>query len=318
MNKINVALIAGGSSAERDVSFKTSDEMYKNLDKNKYNINIIDIPVEHSNDWIIQLIESKANVVISALHGGDGEDGAVQGLLKCLNIPYIGTKVLGSALGMDKYLSKQIMKFNNIPVADDVFIKFNDDIKNYEDEINKLGFPLVVKPNNGGSSIGISIVNNKSELLKAIDLVKQLKDDLLIEKYIQGREVTCSLLETTKGIEVLTVLDITSTSEFYDYKAKYEDDNTKIEFSTLPKFLQDMIQSIAKKVFIILKSSGYARVDMIVHEEQIFVLEINTLPGMTSHSLIPKAIQARGMSYGDFLDSLIQFELSKSNFNITI
>lgn len=311
MDKINVVLIAGGNSSEREVSFKTSDEMYKNLDKNKYNVDIIYIPNEHSNHWIIKLIQNKPNIVISALHGGNGEDGTVQGLLECLNIPYIGTKVLGSALSMDKYLSKQIMKFNHIPVADDIFIKVDEDIINYEDKINKIGYPLVIKPNNGGSSIGISIVNNKQELINAVNKVKKLNDDILIEKYIQGREVTCGLVENKTGVDVLTVLDISTSSAFFDYNAKYEDNNTKIVFSTLPEFLQKMIQEIAKKVFIILKGRGYGRIDMIVHEEQITVLELNTLPGMTSHSLIPKAIQANGLSYADFLDSLIEFEYTR-------
>lgn len=309
MDKIKVALIDGGNSTEREVSFKTSNEMYKNLDKNKYDVQIITIPNDNTNDWVMELIKSKADIVLSALHGGSGEDGTVQGLLECLNIPYVGTKVLGSALSMDKHLSKQIMQLYNIPVAQDVFIKINEEFKNYEDDINKLGYPLVVKPNKGGSSIGITIVNTKQELIKAIDLVKQLKDDILIEKYIQGREVTCGLVENKTDIEVLTVLDISANSTFYDYKSKYEDDTTKIVFSTLPKFLQDMIQEIAKKVFIILKCKGYARVDMIVHQEQIVVLEINTLPGMTSHSLIPKAIEAKGLSYSQFLDTLINFEL---------
>lgn len=309
MDKIKVALIDGGDSTEREVSFKTSNEMYKNLDKNKYDVQIITIPNDNTNDWVMDLIKSKSDIVLSALHGGSGEDGTVQGLLECLNIPYVGTKVLGSALSMDKHLSKQIMQLYNIPVAQDVFIKCNEEFKNYEDDINKLGYPLVVKPNKGGSSIGITIVNTKQELIKAIDLVKQLKDDILIEKYIQGREVTCGLVENKTDIEVLTVLDISANSTFYDYKSKYEDDSTKIVFSTLPKFLQDMIQEIAKKVFIILKCKGYARVDMIVHQEQIVVLEINTLPGMTSHSLIPKAIEAKGLSYSQFLDTLINFEL---------
>lgn len=309
MDKIKVALIDGGNSTEREVSFKTSNEMYKNLDKNKYDVQIITIPNNNTNDWVMDLIKSKADIVLSALHGGSGEDGTVQGLLECLNIPYVGTKVLGSALSMDKHLSKQIMQLYNIPIAQDVFIKYNEEFKNYEDDINKLGYPLVVKPNKGGSSIGITIVNTKQELIKAIDLVKQLKDDILIEKYIQGREVTCGLVENKTDIEVLTVLDISANSTFYDYKSKYEDDSTKIVFSTLPKFLQDMIQEIAKKVFIILKCKGYARVDMIVHQEQVVVLEINTLPGMTSHSLIPKAIEAKGLSYSQFLDTLINFEL---------
>jgi D-alanine-D-alanine ligase len=310
MEKTKVVILAGGSSTEREISFQTSEEMYKNLDKNKYDIDIISIPNDSSNQWVIKLINSKPNIVISALHGGDGEDGTVQGLLECLNIKYIGTKVLGSALGMDKYLSKQIMKLNHIPVAEDVFILKNEELCTYEEEVNKLGYPLVVKPNKGGSSIGISIVNDYDALIKAIDIVKALGEDILIERYIQGREVTCGLVEGRNGVEVLTVLDIDSNSTFYDYRAKYEDDTTKIVFSTLPKFLQDMIQEIAKKVFVTLKCRGYARVDMIVKEEQIVVLEINTLPGMTSHSLIPKAIQGKGSSYSEFLNSLIEFEMN--------
>lgn len=311
MKKKKVVVLAGGSSTEREISFKTSEEMYKNLDKNKYDVDIIAIPNEPSDEWVVKLIQSKADIVISALHGGSGEDGTVQGLLECLNIPYVGTKVIGSAIGMDKNLSKQLMKLNHIPVADDIFINQEEEIKNYTDDINMLGFPLVVKPNKGGSSIGISIVNNFSELANAVNEVKKMKDDILIEKYICGREVTCGLLETKKGTEVLTVLDISANSTFYDYKAKYEAEDTQIVFSTLPLFLQEMIQEIAKKVFKVLKCSGYGRVDMIVQEEQVMVLEINTLPGMTSHSLIPKALQGQGISYGEFLDKLIEFELEK-------
>lgn len=311
MNKKKVVVLAGGSSTEREISFKTSEEMYKNLDKNKYDVDIIAIPNEPSDEWVIKIIQSKADIVISALHGGSGEDGTVQGLLECLNIPYVGTKVIGSAIGMDKNLSKQLMKLNHIPVADDIFINQEEEIKNYTDDINMLGFPLVVKPNKGGSSIGISIVNNFCELANAVNEVKKMKDDILIEKYICGREVTCGLLETKKGTEVLTVLDISANSTFYDYKAKYEAEDTQIVFSTLPLFLQEMIQEIAKKVFKVLKCSGYGRVDMIVQEEQVMVLEINTLPGMTSHSLIPKALQGQGISYGEFLDKLIEFELEK-------
>ncbi len=311
MKKKKVVVLAGGSSTEREISFKTSEEMYKNLDKNKYDVDIIAIPNEPSDEWVVKLIQSKADIVISALHGGSGEDGTVQGLLECLNIPYVGTKVIGSAIGMDKNLSKQLMKLNHIPVADDIFIKQEEEIKNYIDDINMLGFPLVVKPNKGGSSIGISIVNNFCELENAANEVKKMDDDILIEKYICGREVTCGLLETKKGVEVLTVLDISANSTFYDYKAKYEAEDTQIVFSTLPLFLQEMIQEIAKKVFKVLKCSGYGRVDMIVQEEQVMVLEINTLPGMTSHSLIPKALQGQGISYGEFLDKLIEFELEK-------
>ncbi len=299
----------GGNSLERAVSLQTGEEMMKHLNLQKYEIIPITIPENHNTDWIITLIQIKPDLVLSALHGGMGEDGSMQGLLECLHIHYVGTKVLGSAVGMDKYLSKMLMKMHHIPVAEDVFIPWNEHLYPYEEKIIQLGFPLVVKPNKGGSSIGISIVHTLQELTTAVEVVQKLKDDILVEKYIEGREVTCGIIETEDDLKVLTVLDISTDKIFYDYAAKYEDETTRIHLSTLPEFLQIMIRELAKKVFQVLHCRGYGRVDLIVKEEQVIVMEINTLPGMTSHSLIPKAAAGLGMDFSTLLDELIQNEL---------
>lgn len=311
MKKIKIGLLSGGSSPEKNVSFMTRQKILESINLEKYEILEIEIPNSKDKEWIKTLIDSKPDVVLSALHGGKGENGAVQGLLECLEIPYVGSKVLGSAIGMDKYLSKEIMKASYIPVPDDFFIKKEENHLLLIDKIIHMGFPLVVKPNLGGSSIGISFVDSKKELISAIELVKNMNDDVLIEKFIHGREVTCGVVEKNSELFVMSVLDIATTEGFYDYKARYEDDRSLIHFSTLPEFLQTMIQEIAKKVFKVLRCNGYARVDMIVCEEQVYVLEINTLPGMTYRSLIPKAIEGKGDAFQDFLDCLIQEELKR-------
>lgn len=308
--KTKVCILFGGNSIEREISILSKEQLVENLDPYKYDVVQIELPVQKNSDWVKKLMYEKPDIVLSALHGGIGENGSVQGLLECLNIPYVGSKVMSSAISMNKNMSKIIMRANYIPVVDDVFISKNDDIIKYTEKIKKLGFPLIVKPNNGGSSIGVSIVNNYDELLLAITLVKDLKDDILVEKYIYGREATCGVLETDMGLEVLSVLDIDiqGSDKFYNFDAKYFNKNTKVGFSKLPAYLQTMIREIARKVFTILECEGYAVVDMIIFEDEIYVIEINTLPGLTNKSIIPK-VACKKSSFEDFLDRLICFSI---------
>ena len=307
--KLNVGVIYGGRSSEVDISLRTSREIIKNLNKNKYNIIEIFIPYELDNKWIIDLINNKLDIVIIALHGGIGENGSIQGLLECLNIPYIGSGVLGSAIGMNKYITKELLKSSNIKVANSLFIKSKDKLNNIK--LANINYPLVVKPNEDGSSVGIKIVNNFEELIEGINKIRKLGQDILIEEYIKGNEVSCGVIETINGIEALEVLDIKTNSTFYDYDAKYKDNNTYIDVSSLDKDIVDKIKKTARRVFITLNSKDYARVDMIVNDNGIYVLEINTLPGMTSHSLIPKELNIKKISYSEFLDNLIESKLSK-------
>lgn len=311
MEKIKVAVLKGGTSAERQVSLMTAKKIMENIDYNKYEVLEIEILEGKSLEWVCILIDFKPDIAVSALHGGKGENGSVQGLLECLNIPYTGSKVLGSAIGLDKHLSKELMKGAFIPVPEDYFISQYEDFYLKLDTIVHMGFPMVVKPNTGGSSIGISIVSTKKELIEAIERIKEMKEEILVEKFIEGQEVTCGIMEKENKLTVMSVLDIKTTDGYYDYEARYKDSRSCINFSALPQYLQTMIQEIAKKVFRLLRCSGYGRVDMIVQEEQIYVLEINTLPGLTYRSLIPKAIEGKGDSFRDFLDELIVNELHK-------
>jgi D-alanine-D-alanine ligase len=213
---------------------------------------------------------------------------------------------------MDKAMSKRLMRSCHIPVADEVFIRRSDKISDFDERLKRLGFPLVVKPNRGGGSVGVAIANSDEALYKAAAFViNDLDDDVLIEQFLPGFEVSCGILETTSGVSLLPVLDIEAAGEFYDYNAKYFSIDTRIEFSRLPDFQQAMIHEISRKVFEALGGQGYGVVDMIVCEEQVYVLEMNTLPGLTKSSLMPKAALGAGYSLSDLLDSLIKFGLKK-------
>lgn len=301
--KLNVGVIYGGKSCEHDISVSTGREIINNLDSNKYNIVKIYISNDIDNKWVLDLINNKLDIVIIGLHGGIGENGSIQGLLECLNIPYIGSDVLGSAIGMNKYITKKLLEVSNIKTPKYVFIKNRDKVD--KNMFRMLCYPLVIKPNEEGSSVGVMIVNNYRKLISGIKKLKKLGYDILVEEYIKGNEVSCGVIENGNDIEVLDVLDIKSNNLFYDYDAKYNDDKTCIDITSLDKDIVSNIKDIAKRVFISLNSKGYARIDLIVSDKDIYVLEINTLPGMTEHSLIPKELKLRDISYKEFLDNLI-------------
>lgn len=309
--KVNLTILKGGNSYEREISLKSFENILKYINKEKYNIQIIDINRDSFKDLILtkEILKFKPDVVFNTLHGGEGEDGTIQGFLTMFNIKYVGSKSLSSGICIDKNLSKIIMKVNNIPIIDQVFIKKGEDFLLYESQIRELSYPIIVKPNRGGGSIGISIAENREELIFAIDKIKKLEDDILIEKFIHGKEVTCCVIQSNKGLTVLPLLDINTNNKFFDYSAKYQDE-TNIDFSTLPRFLQTMIEEVAKKVFNALKCEGYANIDFIIKEEEIYVLEVNTLPGMTEKSLLPKAVSLLNINFTDFLDSIIEFALN--------
>lgn len=310
MSKIKLGILAGGSSVERQISFKSCENLFNNLDKNKYDIHIYTLPLDNDREWLNELINDKPDVVISALHGGTGENGSMQGLLRCLNIPYLGSKVLSSALCMDKKEAKTILEANHIQVPKDIYIKRGESIALFADDIRQLGFPIIVKPNRGGSSIGIEIVNNLAELDGAVNnIVAKYDDDVIAEKFVKGREITCCVFEEEGNPQVMAVLEVNKKGEIFDFEDKYER-GVSSALTNMPQFMQDMVKTIAQKTFNLLKCKDYACVDMIVIEEQIYVIEVNTLPGLTENSLIPKACEGYGMSFGEFLDRLIEREIN--------
>ena len=313
MKKLKIVVLKGGASVEREVSFRSAENIMKNLDKNKYDTVEIEVPKDKNNTvWVKELMEEAPDLVLSALHGGRGENGAVQGLLQCLGIPYAGSKVLSCAICMNKQMTKDIMTQEHIPVPDGEFIPLGDDPDMYEQRLDLLEYPLIAKPNRGGSSIGISVVNDFEELKSAVSHIRSCySDDVVVEKYIDAKEVTCAVMQTEKGLKVMSVLDINKSKGIYDYDSKYLSKESAVSFTTLPVYMRTMIEEIAVKAFLALKCTGYGCVDMLVKDEQIYVIEVNTLPGMTDHSLIPQAVSEMGLTLGEFLDKLIELETKK-------
>jgi len=302
---IKLCILYGGKSNEREVSISSMEWVLENISKDKYILETIDIPADGSCGWAKKIAENPPDVVLSALHGGNGENGAVQGFLECLNIPFVGSGVLSSALCMNKHMSKIIMEKVCIPCAEGRLIKSEADFACLEGLLAEYGLPVIIKPNNGGSSVGVVIAEDIESVKKACAGIFETGDHALVEKYYQGREVTCGIVDKGGKPEVLGVLDIIPATKFYDYDAKYVDENTYIGLSDLPGFVQNMIEEISKKAFIALDCRGYARLDMIVYNEQIAVIEMNTLPGLTAHSLIPKAAEHLSGGFSGFLDELI-------------
>lgn len=305
-------ILTGGNSLERQISLKSCENILNLIDKSIYKIKVIEIPTKiNQKGWIKQILNFKPDIIFNTLHGGMGEDGTIQGFLDTLSLKYVGSKSFSSSICMDKKFSKNVMCFNKIPVLPDVFLKKNDNISLFLNEIKELGFPLIIKPNKCGASIGLYLAHNMTELENYIEKVKLLNDDILIEKYFDGQEVTCFVVEKNDGLFVLPLLDINKNGIF-DFSAKYIK-KSDINFSNLPNFIQKMIQEIAKKTFLALKCEGYASIDLIVKEEEIYVLEVNTIPGMTKKSLLPKAIEIQGSNFSDFFNEIIEYRLNKNN-----
>lgn len=304
--KINLMILKGGMSLEREISLKSFENVIKNIDSQRYNI--LDIDVKDIDELINHIKEFKPHIVLNLMHGGIGEDGTIQALLSSIGVKYVGSKALSSGICMDKNLSKTILKANNIPIIDYVYIKKDENPYLYKNEIDELIYPVIVKPNKGGSSIGIKVGKNIDEVFNIIEDIKALNDDILIEKFINGKEAICSLIQNKDGIRIMSILDINPKSDIFDYSAKYDED-TNIYFSKLPKFLQTMIEEVAKKTFNVLNCEGYANIDFIIKDDDIYVLEVNTIPGLTNKSLLPKAINLSKDTLKDFLNEIIDFAI---------
>lgn len=288
MKKIRVAVLMGGKSCEREVSLSSGEGVLKNLDRDKYEVWGVDVPFE-----LDKLKNIKPDLAFIIMHGKGGEDGEIQGYLETLEIKYTGCGVMASAIGMNKKFFRWVMEQNKILVAKSVS-----------------GSPCVVKPNCGGSSVGVSIVEDNIELKKAISLAKGYDSEVVIEEYIKGKEVTCGVWGSSVDsglVEALPVVEIIPKNKFFDYESKYCDGGAQeICPARLGDEMTKKIQEIAIRVFKIIGGKGFARVDMIIRGEDVYVLDINTLPGMTPNSLLPKEAKAAGYSYSQMLDKIIE------------
>ncbi|WP_026281346.1 D-alanine--D-alanine ligase [Paenibacillus massiliensis] len=299
---MKIGVIMGGVSSEREVSLQTGQEMIRHLDRSRYDV--VPLVIGQRSDLITQVQQTGIDLALLALHGQYGEDGTVQGALETLGIPYTGSGILASSLCMNKQLSKQLLKVAGVNTPSGLCWQ---GMNEYDPQaVEQLGYPVIVKPNTGGSSIGIQLVRNEHELLPAVQEAESLGEAILIEPYIQGTELTCSILDG----EVLPIIGIQSAhSEWFDYRAKYEIGGAEEKVIQLPHEIEQRVREAALTSYRQLQCKVYARVDMILREDMPYVLEVNTLPGMTANSLLPKSAAAAGINFSQLLDRIIMSSL---------
>lgn len=342
MKKLNIGLIYGGKSTEYEVSLRSAKSVLDALDKEKYNVRLIH--VLKTGEWVtttdlseidLTLVENKETMkvvpgqqfetettnikldsIFSVLHGTYGEDGNVQGLLECANVAYVGCDTRGSAVAMDKDVTKRLLDYHHIQVADGVVVhRYEKSAVDYHLIEEALGLPMFIKPANQGSSVGVSKINNKKEFNDALNSAFDFDDKVLIEAAIVGREIEVSVL----GNDELTVSvpgEIVSNVDFYDYESKYltDDGATLIIPAKLTDDETAKIRAVAENTYRTLDCLGYARVDVFLTESrEVIVNEINTLPGFTSISMYPKLMEESGIPYSELLDKLIDLSIEKYN-----
>lgn len=297
---LRVGVIMGGDSSEREVSLLSGKEFVRHLDKDKYQV--IPIVIEKPKEvlkWADQM-----DFALLALHGRNGEDGKVQALLEALEIPYSGSGVASSAICIDKNMSKLVMKSMSITTPEWVMVR--KDIEWHEDFFSGLKLPVIIKPNQGGSSIGISIAASYEAIKAGILKALTYDDEVIVEEWIKGEEITCSMMNG----EIIPVLSIKPTMTFYDYNAKYSSNDHVQSVAHLNAPMIERLSSLGRQCWQLFKLKTYARIDMIIQNETIYVIEINTLPGMTKFSHLPKSAKAMGISYNEMLDRIIQGSVS--------
>ncbi len=306
--KLNVALLAGGRSGEREVSLMGAVGVEKALDPEKFDVTRYDPSVD------LQRIAEDAGTIDFAfilLHGLWGEDGTVQGFLDLLDIPYQGAGVLGSALAMDKNLTKEIYRLNGLPVADWRIVK-KGEFYSEEELVKDLGLPLVVKPVREGSSLGMTIAMSVADLDKGIATGMEHGGNVMVEQFIKGREITVGVLGNDDLI-ALPLVEIIPGEEFtfFDYTAKYQPGaSTEICPAEIDDDITERAQEYGVKAHKVLQLSGYSRTDMLISEKgELFLLETNTIPGMTPTSLFPQAAAAYGLDFSAMLEKLIELGL---------
>ena len=342
---MNVAVLLGGDSPERDVSLETGRFVAQAARELGHRVLALDParggeplpadpqtwgqgprpappdPLPHGGRYHQALFEAvetcrreKAGVIFIALHGGLGEDGTIQGYLDLVGIPYTGSGLLASALAMDKAVAKRIMGQEGIRVPRDIIVRPHQpvDLERLMNDLRpSLQLPVVVKPSNQGSTVGLRVVEKAGQLEKAFREAVRFGGPVMIERYIPGRELTVAILDD----RALPIVEIIPEGGLYDYESKYTDGKSRyITEPALPADLAGEIQDLSLRAFRVLGCRGYARVDVRLDPQQIpYILEVNTLPGMTSHSLVPMAAAAAGIDFKQLIGIILSLALKKAN-----
>jgi D-alanine-D-alanine ligase len=328
--KKKIALLTGGYSGEAAISYKSAVTFYNNL-KNRFNVFVIDITTGgwfytdeqgkkieiDKNDFSLTLNGEKItfDVIFIGIHGTPGEDGKLQGYFDVLGLPYTSCDAATSALTFNKRYTTAVAAAYDIPVAKSVlFIK--NDFTNADEIAGRLNFPVFVKPNNGGSSIGMSKVNQFSDEL-GIAIEKAFKEDeqVLVEEMISGREFTIGVFKSKGKIIPLPITEVVSKKDFFDYEAKYEGASQEITPAEINNTWKENIENTARKIYSTFNCNGVVRIDFIYNETENrpYMLEINTVPGQSEASIVPQQVRAMGWTLEDFYTALVENALTKGN-----
>lgn len=322
-----IAFVTGGYSSEAVVSYQSAITIEKNLDADRFNIYKIDVRPE---GWVYEYENGKVQVdrddfsiciygkkiwfdaVFIGIHGTPGEDGKLQGYFDLHNIPYTSCDAATSAITFNKRYTVAVAAMSGINTAKSLHF-FSESRPSPKDITAALKLPVFVKPNNGGSSIGMSKVNEEKDLADAIEKAFKEDSQVLVEEFISGREFTVGVYRSPKGVTVLPITEVITKNDFFDFEAKYKGKSEEITPANIPGDVAEKIRSAARRVFEVFNCRGVVRIDFIFNEQlnQPFLLEINTVPGQSEASIIPQQVRAMGMSLKDFYTSLIEDALSR-------
>lgn len=334
MNKIKLGLIYGGVSTEHEVSISSYESIIKNIDKDKYEITSFYISKDGT--WFTDGKRTKdvfnslkeMDCVFPILHGKNGEDGNIAGMLEIIGVSYVGCKTLSSAICMDKVITKKLLEKANISVAKYMFIKkLNDNFYWVQDNYDYvlldkeildlsvstiLNYPVVVKPSRSGSSVGVSVANDYLELENAINEASIYDEKILIEEFIDGKELEVAVLGNN-DLTVSNIGNIIPDEIVYSYNSKYKGNSKTVVLNTIEENLESKIKNIVLTTYKVLDCSGLARVDLFLIGNEVLVNEVNTMPGFTSISMYPKLMESINISYTDLIDRLISLSMDDKN-----
>ena len=326
MTKICVGIFAGGKSSEREVSLQSAKVVFDSLDTLVYDKFVVDISswpwqVKNNqgiigeidmNSCAIKSTGQKLDVAFLAVHGTPAEDGKLQGYLDLMGIPYSACSVLASATTFDKDTTKALLRDLNVPMAKSLLFTHKNQ-KSLEDVNRELTYPVFVKPNKNGSSYGVSKVKSASEFEEALALAYTYDDEVLVEEYIDGRELACGIIEDAGELICFPITEISTENEFFDYEAKYLGKSKEVTPAALSDEQVKRCHDWTKQIFRHLKLSGAVRIDYFLKNDTFFLLEVNTIPGLSAASILPQQAQAHGWSLQTLFDKIIQNALKKAN-----
>ncbi|WP_397363483.1 D-alanine--D-alanine ligase [Olleya sp. R77988] len=319
--KKNIAIIMGGYSSEYKISLKSGNVVYQTLDKDKYNAYRIHIFKDKwvyiddknkeftidKNDFSVTVNNTKINFdcVFNAIHGSPGEDGFMQGYFKLLNIPHTSCDMYQASLTFNKRDCLSVLKPYGILTAESYYLNLGDAI-NEDNIIDKVGLPCFVKANKAGSSFGISKVHKKEDLQQAIDHAFKEDDEIIIESFLDGTEVSVGVITYKGKTKVLPITEIVSDNDFFDYEAKYLGKSQEITPARLTKEQEEKVNTVARKVYDILKMKGFSRSEFIFKDGEPHLLEMNTVPGLTNASILPQQAQEAGITMEKLFSNAIE------------